>query len=183
MYTYEKIKDELLSEIAQLLAIEPKWKKCDKCPHAGFCCIGADITLYQYEWDKIKSFLLQHPLILEQVKRNYEAHSQCYFRVSDRCLIHELRPLNCIFTPYQAIYGADKFIHYSSYQDNCQTKYLSLKSDGIDLSYLFIPLPTESSYTHYLLMNHWYLNYEANSSVRDTEQFLSAFLGSFLKEC
>lgn len=182
MYTYKEIKTELLSEIAQLLTIEPKWKKCDKCPHSGFCCIGADITLYQCEWDRIEFYLLQNPLILEQVRKNYVAHSQCYFRVSDRCLIHDIRPLNCIFTPYQAIYGADKLIHYSSYQDNCRTTRLSVKSDGIDLSHLFIPLPTKSSYTHYLLMNHWYLNYEANSSVRGTEQALSAFLEPFLKE-
>ena len=183
MITYEEIKNELLSQIAQLLAIEPKWKKCNSCPHSGFCCIGANITLYECEWNKIKNYLLDNPHVLQQVKTNFELHSQCYFRVSDRCLIHDIRPLNCIFTPYQAIYGADKLIHYSSYQDNCRTKPLAIKSDGIDLSHLYIPLPTNSSYTHYLLMNHWYLNYEENCPVCNTTHYLSVLLEQFLKEC
>lgn len=181
MYTYEEIKSELLSQITQLLVLEPKWKKCRLCPHSGFCCIGADIILYECEWYKIKTYLLDNPHVFQQVKKNFESHSQCYFRVSDRCLIHDIRPLNCIFTPYQAIYGADKLIHYSSYRDNCRTELLTVKSDGIDLSNLYISLPTNSSYTYYLLMNHWYLNYEVNSSVHNTGQKLSAFLEPFLK--
>lgn len=180
MYTYDEIKAELLSQINQLLALEPKWKKCNKCPHFGLCCVGADISVYQYEWDKIKSYLLNNPAILSQVRRNYKAHSQCYFRISDRCLIHDIRPLNCIFTPYQAIYGSDKHIHYSPYRDNCRTKYYAIKCDGIDVSQLFIPLPTNHSYTHYLLLNHWYQTYEQKSFVAGTEQNLHTYLEPFL---
>ena len=116
MYTYEQIRDILISQITQLLEIEPKWKQCNKCPNSGHCCIGADITIYNYEWNIIKKFLLENPIVFDEVKLNYKRKSLCYFRTNDKCLIHNIRPLNCVFTPYQAIYGAGKRIHYSPYK-------------------------------------------------------------------
>lgn len=102
MYTYNEIKEALLSQISQLLAIEPKWNRCNKCPYSGACCIGADISVYEYEWLIIRDYLLANPDILSTVRKNFNSKSLCYFRTQDKCVIHEIRPLNCIFTPYQS---------------------------------------------------------------------------------
>lgn len=181
MYTYDEIRTELLRQISHLLAIEPKWKKCDNCPYSGHCCINADINIYDYEWLIIRNYLLSTPDVLNLVKKNYYSKSLCYFRTNDRCLIHEIRPLNCIFTPYQAIYAADKRIHYSPYVSDCSLSFAtSITFSTIDLSKQLILLPDEFSSTFYLLLNRWYQDYEENSVVCNTEKPLSDIMESFL---
>ena len=185
MYTYGEIRKALLNQITQLLIIEPKWKKCNKCPYSGTCCIGADISVYDYEWMVIRDFLLANPDVLHIVKENSLSKSLCYFRTDDRCLIHEIRPLNCIFTPYQVILGADGFLHYSPYTKDCSSLYpISIPKNGFDLSKLFIPLPDRfsSSTTYYLLLNHWYQDYQEKSPVYDTIGNLSDILEPFLNQ-
>lgn len=183
MYTYGQIREGLMSQITQLLEIEPKWEKCNNCPNLGHCCIGADITIYNYEWNIIRKYLIEHPNVFDEVKLNYKRKSLCYFRTNDKCLIHNIRPLNCIFTPYQAIYRADKRIYYSPYKEDCLLlKRSSISNGGIDLSQLFIKLPDDDSFTYYLLLNHWYHNYEENSPVSNSEINLSDALGRFLRQ-
>lgn len=183
MYTYEEIKTELLSEIEYLISLDPKWEKCSKCPYSGYCCIGADLSIYQYEWDIISTFLTQNPDILLQVRENFNSDSKCYFRVSDRCLIHDIRPLNCIFTPYQALYSADKRIHYTPYSTDCHSGRLSIDNDNYDLSTPYIQLPISTNSTaYYLLLNHWYFNYEMKSIVANSYVNLADNLEHFLAQ-
>lgn len=183
MYTYEQIREVLISQISRLLEIEPKWKQCSKCPNSGVCCIDANITIYDYEWDIIRKYLIENPVVFNEVKLNYQRKSLCYFRTNDRCLIHNIRPLNCIFTPYQAIYGSNKLIHYSPYKKDCShLKATFISCEGIDLSQLFINIPSDSSSTYYLLLNHWYQDYEKNSLVCNTEVDLSDNLELFLSQ-
>ena len=183
MYTYEQIKEVLMSQISQLLEIEPKWEKCSKCPNSGACCIGADITMYEYEWEIISKYLIDNPIVFNEVKLNYRRGLLCYFRTDDKCLIHDIRPLNCIFTPYQAIFGADRCIHYAPYKEDCSLlKPTSISNNGMDLSQLFIRLPDDYTSTCYLLLNHWYQDYEGKSLVCDSEVKLSDALGCFLAQ-
>lgn len=183
MYTYEQIREVLMSQISQLLEIEPKWKKCNKCPNSGVCCIGADITMYEYEWKIISKYLIDNPVVFSEVKLNYKRRSLCYFRTDDKCLIHDIRPLNCIFTPYQAIYGADKCIHYAPYKEDCLLlKPVSISCNELDLSQLFIHLPSDHTSVYYLLLNHWYQDYEFKSFVCNSEIKLSEVLEHFLAQ-
>ncbi|MCI8791013.1 MAG: YkgJ family cysteine cluster protein [Lachnospiraceae bacterium] len=185
MYTYNEIKEALLSQISQLLAIEPKWNKCNKCPYSGACCIGADISVYEYEWLIIRDYLLANPDILSTVRKNFNSKSLCYFRTQDKCVIHEIRPLNCIFTPYQVICGADSHLHYTPYTQDCSSLHtISIPKNGFDLSKLYVPLPDypSSSTTYYLLLNHWYRDYEEKSPVCNTWNNLSGILEPFLNQ-
>lgn len=185
MYTYDEIRKALLNQITQLLTIEPKWKKCNKCPYSGTCCIGADIHVYDHEWMVIRNYLLANPDVLYTVKENYHSESLCYFRAENRCLIHEIRPLNCIFTPYQVVCGADSRLHYAPYTKDCSLlRPISIPKTGFDLSKLYVPLPDRfsSSTTYYLLLNHWYRNYEEKSPVCNTEKNLSDILEPFLNQ-
>lgn len=180
MYTYNQIRKELLSQISTLLSIEPKWNKCCSCQNIGRCCIGAEINVYDYEWSEIRSYLLDNPEILEIVRQNYSLHSPCYFRTSDKCLIHEIRPINCLITPYQVIYGADNLLHYTICDEFCHRfNSIQLPRENFDLSQRYISLPTASSSTKYLLLNNWYKCYEEKSNVSSPSN-ITALLGDFL---
>lgn len=183
MYTYEEIREVLLEQISQLLKIELKWERCNACPNSGACCIGADIIVYNYEWNIIRKYLIENPDILRIIKHNFDSKSLCYFRTKNRCVIHDIRPINCIFTPYQALYGADKRIYYTPYKEDCSLlRSSNVSCKHIDLSQYFISLPDNCSSTWYLLLNHWYQDYEEKSIVHDTEKKMSDILERFLNQ-
>lgn len=165
-YTLDEIKAELFSEIEKLEEIEPYWHKCDKCPNKGKCCIDNDVDIRDDEWERIKKLLDDDKSIREQVKRNFDEGRKCYFRTEQCCLIHQIRPLNCIYTPYQVIQNIyNNHIMYSSIDDDCNftTKEYIFKRQVPSKKILFL----EKENRHYLLLNHWYFNYEDKSENKN----------------
>ncbi len=161
-YTLDEIRDELFSEIDELLEKEPFWHQCDKCRRKGKCCIDNDVEIREDEWERIKSLLDSSPIIKNQVKENLIKKRKCYFRTESCCLIHDIRPLNCIYTPYQAIQNLyNDHITYSSCDEECNfvTQDYRIRKQVPSKKILYI----EKEKRYYLLLNHWYLVYEENS--------------------
>lgn len=114
--------------IAELENIEPSWKNCRTCPHSGKCCDGAFIeVVFPEEATAIATYLRDHPAKLEYAKKRAEESKNCYFYDSTarQCLIHEVRPILCRWTPYTAIkqYGAP--VHANYRDANCEFKQVS----------------------------------------------------------
>jgi Fe-S-cluster containining protein len=88
--------------IEKLESMEPTWKNCKACPNAGKCCDGAPIIVFQEEWDAIAQYLKAYPKKLAYAADRFEQGKECYFHDPNatQCLIHEVRPLNCRWTPY-----------------------------------------------------------------------------------
>lgn len=57
----EQARFELDGLIRKLLRLEPYWKKCSNCKNEGKCCIGANILVFNVEWDEIKAFIKSIP--------------------------------------------------------------------------------------------------------------------------
>lgn len=86
MYTLEEA-------ISELRKIEPYWNRCFPCKNQGKCCIGADVTIYKSEWNKIYSYLNNLPDLEKSiVMSNLQLNKLCIFRSEEKCLIHKVRP-------------------------------------------------------------------------------------------
>lgn len=167
-YTLDEIREELFSEIDELLDKDPYWHKCDHCNNKGKCCIDNDIEIREDEWERIKCLLDSSSDIRRQVKENLETGRKCYFRTESCCLIHDIRPLNCIYTPYQVIQNLyNDHICYSSIDDECNfvTKDYRIKKQVPSKKILYL----DKEKRCYLLLNHWYLNYEEKSDKKEKE--------------
>lgn len=164
-YSLSEIKQELLKEIGELEEKDPSWKNCRKCPFRGKCCIDNDIDIRDDEWEEIKALLDQNESIRNQVKENFINNRKCYFRTEKCCLIHPIRPTNCLYTPYQAIQNEFSLeVEYSLRSPSCdfETKTISLDKPLKKEDYLlYIP----DSEHYYLLLNHWYGNFEERSEA------------------
>ncbi len=162
-YTLDEIKKELFDEIHLLEERNPSFLNCRKCPFKGKCCIDNDIDIREDEWEKIEKFLDENEEARKKIKENFLSNRKCYFRTEECCLIHPIRPTNCIYTPYQIIQNVhDKTLTYSKRDAFCNftTKEIpctELFSDENPLLYL----KEENEY--YLFLNHWYFHYENQS--------------------
>lgn len=172
-----EIKKELFHEINELEEKEPYWHKCDHCMNKGKCCIDNDIDIRDDEWMIIKDYLGSHPDIYERVKKNFNEGKKCYFRTEECCLIHDIRPLNCIYTPYQVIQNIyNDHILYSAIDDECNfiSKEYRIKKQAPSKKILYL----DKEKRYYLLLNHWYFNYEDNSDNKEkkvAEERLKAY--------
>lgn len=160
-YTLKEIKEELFREIEELEEIDPFWKKCRHCPFKGKCCIDNDIDIREDEWNEIKELLDSDEQIRSQVEENLRNGRKCYFRTENCCLIHRIRPTNCIYTPYQAVLTEyENHLIYNEIDDACNFRKIEI--EGFQ--------PTESTILRikgeehpYLLLNHWVKDYETQS--------------------
>lgn len=119
-YAIYELREILFQKIDRLIEIEPYWNKCMHCQHKGNCCIKADISIREDEWKIIKEYIRNFNESDKAILRhNIKQHIFCPFRTSDKCLIHEVRPLNCIWTPFQVV---------QNIQSNDLTFYVSNKS-------------------------------------------------------
>lgn len=161
-YTLREIKDELNREIQELEDIDPNWKNCRNCPLHGKCCIGNDIDIRDDEWEEIKHRLDENPFLQSQVKANFDSDSLCYFRTESRCLIHDIRPTNCLYTPYQVIQNLDDHkLTYSLRNSTCDFETETEDSLPLPEEKYLLPIP-KTGHT-YLLLNYWYRNFEEKS--------------------
>lgn len=161
-YSLQEIKKELLQEISELEKKDPYWLNCRHCPRKGKCCIDNDIDIRDDEWEEIKSFLDQNEKIWNQVKKNFLAGSKCYFHTEKCCLIEKIRPTNCLYTPYQVIQNEyDQEIMFSIRNKECDFTTKTEKCKPLPPEAYLIYLE-EAGHT-YLLLNHWYLEFEEQS--------------------
>ena len=162
-HTLAEIKEELFREISLLEQIEPKYLKCRKCPYKGKCCIDNDIDIREDEWTEIKDFLDHNEEAREEVYQNFIHDRKCYFRIDRCCLIHDIRPTNCIYTPYQVIQNRyDHTLYYSSMDEECNFVIRESGADepvSIDGPILYL----EEEKCYYLFLNHWFEEFENQS--------------------
>ncbi len=169
-HTLGEIKDELYKEIEILESKEEKYLRCRKCPFKGKCCIDNDIDIREDEWNLIREFLDNHADARNEVYDNFIHDHKCYFRTEKCCLIHPIRPTNCIYTPYQLIQNRyDNVITYSLMDENCDfiTKEMKMEHE-LEIDEPVIYLEQEKSY--FLFLNHWFEKYENQSE--DTYKML-----------
>ncbi|MFA6862209.1 MAG: hypothetical protein WCR56_07585 [Bacilli bacterium] len=161
-YTLAEIKAELLKEISQLEEKDPSWLICRHCPFKGKCCIDNDIDIREDEWQEIKEVLDKNPNIRKQVKDNFLHDSKCYFRTESCCLINDVRPTNCLYTPYQVIQNIyDQKLMYSLRSGTCD--FITKEEDSKPLSPDEYLIPIKGTDHYYLFLNYWFLNYENQS--------------------
>lgn len=165
-YSLREIKEELWREIGELEKLDPSYRKCRSCPFQGKCCLDNDIDIREDEWEEIQGFLEDHPERKEKVRENFLTGRKCYFHTSSMCLIAEVRPTNCLYTPYQAILTyPDQDLLYSFGDEDCdftlrREKHVR-KEDLHFLSPYLLYLPRAQHY--YLYLNDWVDRFERNS--------------------
>lgn len=117
--------------IAKLEAMEPSWKNCRACPHAGKCCDNAYINVvFPEEADAIAQHLRAHPEKLAYAENRFSRGKSCYFHDpgANQCLIHEVRPILCRWTPYTINTGEGSYV--GTIRDaNCE--FTSIKSNDL----------------------------------------------------
>ncbi|HGY2353400.1 TPA: YkgJ family cysteine cluster protein [Citrobacter farmeri] len=94
--------------ILELESIDPSWKNCRECPHSGKCCDGAFIqVIFPEEAKAISDYLTANPDKLAYAEQRAAMHENCYFHdpKANKCLIHDVRPILCRWTPYTATTG------------------------------------------------------------------------------
>lgn len=161
-HSLEEIKQELFQEIEELERKDPSWLNCRHCPFKGKCCIDNDIDIRDDEWEEIKHLLDTDEIIRRQVKENFDKGSKCYFRTDSCCLIHPIRPTNCIYTPYQVIQNLDDHTLMYSRRSNCCDFEIVIKpSKPLKEEDYLLKLQEENHY--YLFLNHWFLHYDQKS--------------------
>jgi len=106
--------------INELRKIEPYWSCCFPCNNEGKCCIGADVAIYPSEWNIIENQIIhfsdsEKAVLLSNIKLK----RHCVFRSKEKCLIHDVRPLNCRYTPFQYAITPDNYLHYAMMSRNC----------------------------------------------------------------
>lgn len=165
-YSLEELKTILFHKLYNLIGIEPYWEKCMNCPNHGKCCIGADISIREDEWTTIKQYLVNlrdsdKEILLNNISNNV----LCPFRAADKCIIHEVRPMNCIWTPFQAAQNVNNGnIMYSIIDSECESKLVTLENqEFVNHNMEYIKLPGCDRKRYYLFLNNFIINY-ANSS-------------------
>lgn len=152
----EQARFELDELIRKLLQLEPYWKKCSNCKNKGKCCIGANILVFDVEWDQIKEFIKSMPESdKEKIKSNIKNKKACFFRGDQKCIIHGVRPLNCRWVPYVAYLG-DSQIRYFE-ESNCSFRELMVTHTFSEKypNYVLLPHPSDCTSKYHLLLENW----------------------------
>ncbi len=174
--------DEMIDE---LIRIEPFWQICIPCRCGGTCCIGANILIETSEIEPIADRIAA--LEAEDAKmlaRNALGKQLCVFRTQDKCLIHEVRPSNCRFTPYQYSVDENGILKYSQVSvsgNACNAVQIKIPVDPIRANELrnskFALLPNHGAPVHYLSLN-WYASHrEPGSGAYYLSELLSLLSG------
>lgn len=155
--------ENLNSTIEKLYEQEPYWNICCPCQCDGYCCIGADVSVNTNEWSKIKEYVqllsFEEKLILQ---KNIVNGTQCIFHAEDKCLIHDVRPENCRYTPYQFVVNSNNILKYSMVRINPETnrcefepvhKSISLQERKMIEQTPFVVLQNFNSYAKYISLN------------------------------
>ncbi len=98
--------------ISELESMEHSWKNCRACPHSGKCCDNAFINVvFPEEARAIAQHLKAHPEKLAYAEGRASRRKSCYFHnpSANQCLIHDIRPILCRWTPYTATAGGGSF--------------------------------------------------------------------------
>lgn len=172
--------------IQELRAREPFWNICFPCECKGVCCRRADITICEKEWSAIHSYVRGLPDSEKALlRRNIRRGSMCVFQTESKCLIHDVRPENCRYTPYQ--YNVvDGRLNYSMVRVDSLSSECTFDSVSMPLSAENCEKLSECKFA--LLPNHerktWYLS--LNWLVRNSpalapgnERLLSDWLRDF----
>jgi len=177
-----KICENLLEEsIIELRKIEPFWERCFPCQHKGKCCKDADIEITESEWliisDYIQALDVKDKKIL---KRNILLRSYCVFRSKDKCLIHEVRPENCRYTPFQCVITDDNRLLYSKVSDNCNFEDGIIELNAASIKHLknakYIQLDNFEKQTYYLSLNHLAQHDVASEKIFKVSNLLNEIL-------
>lgn len=166
-YSLEELKKVLFHKFYNLIKIDPYWEKCMNCPNHGKCCIGADISIREDEWVAIKQYLVNlRGSDKETLLNNINNNIFCPFRTKDKCIIHEVRPMNCIWTPFQAVQNVNNGnIMYSIIDTECKSRLVTLENqEFINPNIEYIKLPDSDIKRYYLFLNYFIINYENNSN-------------------
>lgn len=147
------------------MKIEPYWNKCMHCQHHGKCCIRADVSIRADEWIIIKEYIQKLNISDKSaLKYNIEHNIFCPFRTSDKCLIHEVRPLNCIWTPFQAVQNiqTNDLTFYIPYLD---CKYFrKVVKNHLRVNEEFVKIKIGNKKCYYLFLNDIYIEYINNTN-------------------
>lgn len=104
----------LESTIDELLSREPFWKICYPCKFKGFCCKGAEIDFSKNEQHIIDEYINTLPNDSQKIiYENKKYNKHCIYHSVEKCLIHEVRPQNCRYTPFQALIDNDNTLIYT----------------------------------------------------------------------
>lgn len=154
IYSLAEIKAELCSEIEKLEALDPFWKRCRNCPFKGRCCIDNDIDIREDEWFEIKALLDSSETIKAQVRDNFLHHRKCFFQTEKCCLIHPIRPCNCLYTPYQAVLtDYEHHLIFNVMDEKCEFETKEILYHPMDVKEPIIWIPGQEH--PYLFLNYW----------------------------
>jgi len=165
-HSLEELRNILFQKVNKLIEIEPYWKRCIHCPRHGKCCIDADISIRTDEWIVIKQHLVNlRDSDKEILLNNINNSVFCPFRAVDKCIIHKVRPMNCIWTPFQAVQNVNNGnIMYSIIDTECESKLVTLENqEFVNPNIEYIKLPDSDIKRYYLFLNYFIINYENNS--------------------
>lgn len=126
----------LNSAIAELESMEPAWSNCRACPHSGKCCDNAFIHLvFPEEAATIASYLKAHPQKLAYARERASRSKSCYFHdpKSSECLIHDVRPVLCRWTPYTSHTSPDGSLGGFIRDENCNFTKISPRDSVVGL--------------------------------------------------
>lgn len=117
----------LEDKITELEAIEPSWRNCRACPFSGKCCDGAPLEIFPEEKEAISDYLYRNPDILQYALSRFSQKEKCYFydKESSKCLIHEVRPLLCRWTPYTAFFEDENRKRYRVHVRDGQCNFIT----------------------------------------------------------
>ena len=104
----------LETAIKELCEIEPFWDRCRPCISKGKCCEGAEIKPSKKEKIVISLYMLFRPLSEKRrLKENKLKSRYCIYQTPEKCLIHNVRPEVCRYTPYQCVITPGNVLKYS----------------------------------------------------------------------
>lgn len=148
----------LESKISHLESREESWKNCRACPFSGKCCDGATLIVFPEEKLAIHKYLESNPDILQYATTRYKQNKTCYFynKESSKCLIHEVRPLNCRWTPYAAFQDGNGGVSVNIRSAQCDFTKVSIPSAHAQGNMTFLPIKFSSTEA-----NNVYLNWQS----------------------
>ena len=160
------------SLVHELLAIEPFWKICFPCKFKGYCCIGAEISFSDAEMQITKEYIKKlSPEEKDIIVQNNLSSKHCIYRAPDKCLIHDVRPMNCRYTPFQCGINPQNELLYSMVKvgssGHCEFKSQKLQLSEPQATLLrsqkFLRLENFDRQTYYLSLNHLYSAHKEQS--------------------
>lgn len=156
----QNLRNTLFQRIETLIKIEPYWSKCTDCKNHGKCCINADISIRSDEFEIIKKYITElNDSDKYILKYNLEHNIFCPFRTKNKCLIHDVRPLNCIWTPFQVLQNinTNKITYFVS--DYKCKHFIKIVKKSSKLHGKIVILKLLFKKRNYLFLNDIYIDY------------------------